>query len=64
MHQTSQNPTVLLICYVEALLSQLQDANQKLDQIVKELGNYLEKKREKFARFYFLSNDDLLGIVS
>lgn len=53
-----------MIMATEGLLEMLKDANLKLNQIVKELENYLEKKREKFSRFYFLSNDDLLQIIS
>merc|ERR1719262_1923658 len=46
------------------LLNQLQWANTTLDQIQKSLEDYLETKRAAFPRFYFLSNDELLSILS
>lgn len=64
MDHASKVIMVLEMCSTDGLLERLHDANKHLEQIQKELKNYLEKKREKFARFYFLSDTDLLEILS
>ena len=51
-------------CDDEKLLKKLSDSAVLLDQVQKGLNDYLETKRGVFARFYFLSNDDLLSILS
>lgn len=38
--------------------------NDNLDFVQRGLKEYLEDKRSIFARFYFLSNEDLLSILS
>lgn len=55
---------VLKISQIEELFERIRDSNISLDVIQKSLNNYLENKRGKFARFYFLSNTELLEILS
>ncbi|KAJ1636955.1 dynein heavy chain, N-terminal region 2-domain-containing protein [Pavlovales sp. CCMP2436] len=53
-----------MFCKKRELLSTFREGNILLDQVQKGLSDYLETKRQGFSRFYFLSNDELLEILS
>lgn len=64
MRHTSDCPLALPGCSASGLLEKLRDNNKNLDKVTHGLESYLELKRSQFARFYFLSNDELLEILS
>lgn len=57
-------PRCIKFCNDTKLLDKFRESAKLLDMVQKGLSDYLETKRAGFSRFYFLSNDELLEILS
>ncbi|OHT05113.1 Dynein heavy chain family protein [Tritrichomonas foetus] len=64
MQSTHQYPSFLDVLHRNNLYENLTECNKYLDSITQGLNAYLESKRLGFPRFFFLSNDELIAILS
>ena len=51
-------------CTLTGLLNKLEGLEKKQDQCKKSLSDFLDGKRRQFPRFYFMSEADLLDLLS
>ena len=64
MKKINNFPEALPACTKPGTLESLQNWNQNFEKLQKQLEEYLDKQRLVFPRFFFLSNEELLMILS
>lgn len=63
MRAVSRSPLVMDVLNIPDVQNQLEELAQRLNKIQKALGEYLERERVAFPRFYFVGDEDLLEII-
>ncbi|KAI9295785.1 dynein heavy chain [Neoconidiobolus thromboides FSU 785] len=63
MKKVYKSPFVLDVLNIPNIQKSLERLKDLLSKIQKALGEYLEKERSSFPRFYFVGDEDLLEII-
>ncbi|KAJ5148038.1 hypothetical protein N7526_001390 [Penicillium atrosanguineum] len=63
MKKVYKSPFVLDILAINGVQKSLERLAELLNKIQKALGEYLERERVSFPRFYFVGDEDLLEII-
>ena len=63
LKKTNKSPYVLDVLNIPAIQKSLERLAELLHKIQKALGEYLERERLSFPRFYFVGDEDLLEMI-
>ncbi len=64
MNEVKENPAAMTVIKIQKLEERLATALEQLEKVLGGLNQYLQSKRGKFPRFFFLSDGELLEILS
>lgn len=63
MKKVYKSPFILDVLNIQGIQKSLERLSDLLNKIQKALGEYLERERSSFPRFYFVGDEDLLEII-
>lgn len=63
MKRVYKSPLVLDVMNIQGIQKSLERLADMLHKIQKALGEYLERERSSFPRFYLVGDEDLLDII-
>ncbi|KAF8922147.1 dynein heavy chain [Mucidula mucida] len=63
MKKVYKSPFVIDVMNIQGIQKSMERLADLLNKIKKALGEYLERERSSFPRFYFVGDDDLLEII-
>ncbi|KAH9486661.1 Cytoplasmic dynein 1 heavy chain 1 [Psilocybe cubensis] len=63
MKRVYKSPFILDVLNIQGVQKSLERLAELLNKIQKALGEYLERERSSFPRFYFVGDEDLLEII-